>query len=110
MKVKQSAKIAELRQALIEAGIIALHDQAVALGIRRSTAWSILRRQHKASGLSAVTIRRMWRSSRLPAPARRVLQEYIEQKCSGEFGHSQSTIRVFRAQLGKICEHKSLSS
>ena len=98
-KAKQSAKIAELRQALIDAGITALEDQAVALSIRRSTAWTVLRRQHKASGLSAATIRRMWRSHRLPAPARRVIQEYIEQKCAGEFGHSKSKIRLFRAQL-----------
>jgi hypothetical protein len=101
-KAKQSAKIAELRQALIEAGITALDHQAVALGIWRSTAWTILRRQHKASGLSAATIKRMWRSPRLPAPARRVIQEYIEQKCAGEFGHSKSKIRLFRAQLGKM--------
>ena len=86
----------------MEAGITALDEQAVALGIWRSTAWTILRRRNKASGLSAATIKRMWRSPRLPATARRVIQEYIEQKCAGEFGHSKSNIQLFRRQLGKV--------
>jgi hypothetical protein len=101
-KAKQSDKIAELRQVLIDAGFVALDDQAVALGIWRSTAWAILRRKHKPSGLSAMTIKRMWHSPHLPTPARRVIQEYIEQKCAGEFGHSKPRIRLFRAQLGKM--------
>jgi bifunctional non-homologous end joining protein LigD len=37
-------------------------------------------------GLSAATIKRMLRSTHLPEPARRVIQEYIEQKCAGESG------------------------
>jgi hypothetical protein len=101
-KAKQSAKIAELRQVLIDAGFIALDEQAAALGIWRSTAWTIFRRGHKASGLSAVTIKGMLRSPHLPTAARRVIQEYIEQKCAGEFGHSEPRIRLFRAQLGKM--------
>jgi hypothetical protein len=99
-KAKQSAKIAELGQVLIDAGFVALDEQAVALGIWRSTAWTILRRKQKVSGLSAATINRMLRSPHLPAPARRVIKEYIEQKCAGEFGHSKSRIRGFRAQIG----------
>jgi hypothetical protein len=100
-KAQQSAKIAELRQALIDAGITSLEDQAAALGIWRSTAWTILRRKHKVSVLSASSIKRILRSPHLPESARRVIQEYIEQKCAGEFGHSKSRIRVFRVQLGK---------
>jgi len=100
-KAKETAKIAELQQALIDAGISTLDDQAVALGIWRSTAWTILRRKRKAaSGLSAPTIKRMWRSPSLPALARRVIREYVDQKCAGEFGHRKSRLRSFRAQLG----------
>src|SRR4029079_15982375 len=76
-KAKQSAKIAELRQVLIDAGFVALDEQAAALGIWRSTAWTVFRRGHKASGLSAVTLKRMLRSPHLPTAARRVIQEYI---------------------------------
>jgi len=107
-KAKESAKIAELEQVLIEAGFVALDAQAVALGIWRSTAWTILRRKQKVSGLSAATIKRMLRSPHLPASARRVIQEYIEQKCAGEFGHSKSRLRLFRAQIGKPSENKGM--
>jgi hypothetical protein len=85
-KAKQSFKIAELRETLVSAGFDALDDQAAALGISRSTAWTILNSQHKSSGLSAATIRRILQSPQLPPGARRVLMDYIEQKCAGEFG------------------------
>ena len=100
-KAKQSFKIAELRETLVAAGFDALDDQAAALGISRSTAWTILNSQHKSSGLSAATIRRILRSPQLPPRAQRVIMEYIEQKCAGEYGHSKLRIRLFRARLGK---------
>jgi hypothetical protein len=64
MKARQSAKIRELGQALIDAGL----RQADALGLRRSTAWTILKTRHKSTGLSAAIIERMLGSS---APATR---------------------------------------
>jgi hypothetical protein len=100
-KAKQGAKIGELRRTLTDAGFGTLDEQAVALGIVRSTAWTTLKCQHKASGLSATTIKRMWRSPNLPASARREDKEYIEQKCAGEFGHSESRIRLFRVGLAQ---------
>jgi hypothetical protein len=98
----QSAKIGELRQALIYAGFVTLDEQAIALGVSRSTAWTILRSTHKASGLTAATIKRILRSPQLPPRARRVIHEYIKQKCAGEFGHNQSTMRLFRVRLAKM--------
>jgi hypothetical protein len=63
--------------------------------------WTILRIKQKAAGLSAATIKRMLRSARLPSPARRVIQEYVEEKCAGDYGHSMSSIRMFRARIGQ---------
>jgi hypothetical protein len=52
-KARQSIKIREFGAALRRAGINSLDAQARALGLKRSTAWTILNAGHKASGLSA---------------------------------------------------------
>jgi hypothetical protein len=57
MKAKQSSKIRKIGEALIAAGFRALDEQADALGLSRSTTWTILKGNHKNSGLSAATIR-----------------------------------------------------
>ena len=72
MKARQSAKIRELGQVMIDVGLRSLEEQANALGLPRSTAWTILKTCHKSTGLSAAIIERMLRfplSSR-HAPAR----------------------------------------
>ena len=51
MKERQRSKIAEIGIALVEAGIVTLNEQATALGLSPSTAWSILKPGHKSSGL-----------------------------------------------------------
>ena len=51
--VRQRAKIAEIRVALVEAGLVELNDQVAALGSPRSTAWSIIEPGHKTSGLGS---------------------------------------------------------
>ena len=99
MKARQCAKIGELRQALLDAGFISLDQQAAALGLSRSSAWSLLKSAHKASGLSASTIRRMLNSPTLPPKARHVIEDYVERKCSGTYGHREHRLRRFRAQL-----------
>ena len=50
MKARQSAKIRELGQVLIDVGLRSLDEQADALGVPRSTAWTILKRVTKAMG------------------------------------------------------------
>jgi hypothetical protein len=98
-KARQSAKLRELRQALIEDGCAGLCKQAAALGIHRSTAWVVLNGMYKASGLSASVIDRMMSSPKLPSQARRILQEYIREKSGGLYGHDQKRVRVFRDKL-----------
>jgi hypothetical protein len=75
MKARQSAKIRELGQALIDTGLRTLDAQTDALGLSRSTAWTILKTCHKTSGLSAAIIERILGSSKLPPRARAIIVE-----------------------------------
>ena len=95
----QSAKIRELRQALVASGFPTLGQQAMALGLSRSTAWTVLKGNHKGSGLSAAIIKRMLASPQIPAVAKKILLEYIEQKCAGAYGHSKERVREFQTQI-----------
>lgn len=99
IKLLQCTKIAELRQALFIAGFRSLDSQALALGLRRSSTWSVLRAQHKSSGLTASTIRQILSSSKLPGEARQVVEQYVAQKLAGAFGHDKKQLRRFRAGL-----------
>jgi len=99
MKARQCAKIGELREALLDAGLVSLDKQAAALGLSRSTAWALLKSSHKGSGLSASTIKRMLNSPALPPRARHVIEDYIERKSTGTYGHREHRLRMFRAQL-----------
>jgi hypothetical protein len=66
-RAQQSSKIKELAEAVKFAGFLTLDEQAKALGLSRSTAWTIRRASHKASGLSASIINRMLVAPELPA-------------------------------------------
>ena len=88
MKERQCGKLQALRQALIDAGFQSLDQQAAALGLCRSTAWTVVQGQHKASGLSAAIVNRIMASPRLPQSASTVLLEYIKEKAAGVYGHS----------------------
>ena len=63
---KQSSKIQDIADALIASGYKTLDEQAKALGIHRSTAWTIIKNKHKLGRLSAKTIRRILSNSKLP--------------------------------------------
>jgi hypothetical protein len=99
MKAQQSSKIKELRDVLVTAGFSTLDRQAAVLGLSRSTTWTVLRGNHKNSGLSATIINRMLRSPRLPAPVRIKIVEYIKEKAIGLYGHSESQRQKFAARL-----------
>jgi len=98
-KANQAAKIAELRRALELAGLHSLDAQAEALALCRSTTWAILKRDYKASGLTAAVIKRMLSAPRLPREVRQVIEEYVEQKASGAYGHSTKQCRAFHDQF-----------
>ena len=52
MKARQSIKIKEIKSALIESGYVTLDQQAKALGLARSTTWTIIKGSYKNSGFS----------------------------------------------------------
>src|SRR5262245_40990520 len=83
MKARQGSKIRELVEAVKSAGFLTLNEQAKALGLPRSTAWTIRKASHKASGLSASIINRMLAAPELPALPRIKILEYVEEKAAG---------------------------
>jgi hypothetical protein len=90
VKARQSSKIREIAEALITAGFISLDAQAKALGLPRSTAWTILSAEHKATGLSARIICRMLSSNRLPLLVRAKILEYAEERAAGIYGGTET--------------------
>jgi hypothetical protein len=99
MKARQFSKIRELAEAVKSAGFLTLDEQAKALGLSRSTAWTIRKASHKASGLSASIINRMLTTPELPPLARTKILEYVEEKAAGLYGGSRSERRKFAARL-----------
>src|SRR6266576_2149743 len=70
MRARHSSKIQQLKAALEAAGYRGLDQQANALGLSRSTTWTIVAGKHKTSGLSAITVKRMLQNPKLPAAVR----------------------------------------
>jgi hypothetical protein len=99
MKTRQASKIRELGDALITSGFVTLDQQARALGLCRSTTWTILKGNHKTSGLSASVINRMLAAPQLPPLVRLKILEYIEEKAAGLYGHGKTQLRRFAARL-----------
>ena len=87
LKARQAAKLREVGEALRAAGFSTLDKQADALALCRSTAWTVLQANHKASGLSAALIKRILAAPKLPASVREKLLEYVEEKAAGLYGH-----------------------
>ena len=65
------------------------HPQTKALGVPRSTAWTILQARHKNYGLSEKLIKRMLASQHLPPLVRSKIIEYREEKTAGLYGGPQ---------------------
>src|SRR5258706_10687090 len=99
IKARQSSKIRELGDALAVAGLFGLDEQASALGLSRSTTWTILKGQHKSSGLSATIINRMLAAPRLPPLVRTKILEYVAEKSAGRYGDSRARLSRFTARL-----------
>lgn len=98
-KARQSVKIRQLGEALVAAGYRRLDEQAKALGLPRSTAWTILKANHKNSGLSVLVINRMLAAPELPSTVRARIFEYIEEKSAGLYGDSKVRAQRFHDRL-----------
>src|SRR5215475_2842088 len=72
----RKTKIQDITKALISSGYTSLDQQAQALGVHRSTAWTIIRNKHKLGRLSAKTIDRILSNPQTPPPVRVVIRQY----------------------------------
>jgi hypothetical protein len=97
-KAKQASKLEEIREALKAAGCDTTAKQAIAMGVGRSTAYALLNLDKRA-GPSAKVIKRILASPNVPPVARRKVEQYVEEKISGLYGHSKPRTRAFRDQL-----------
>jgi hypothetical protein len=73
--------IQHISDALIACGYIGLDQQAKALGIHRSTAWTIIKRKHKLGRLSTKTTNRMLANPELPPSVRAIVHRYLTERC-----------------------------
>jgi hypothetical protein len=69
-----------IADALIASGYTSLDKQAKALGLPRSTAWTIVHAKHKVDRLSAKVSARMLENPRLPPLVRATLQQYLAER------------------------------
>jgi hypothetical protein len=69
-----------IADALISSGYTSLDQQAKALGLPRSTAWTIVHAKHKVDRLSAKVSARMLENPRLPPLVRATLQQYLAER------------------------------
>ena len=97
-KEKQVLKLAEIREALVAAGYNTTAKQAAVLGVGRSTAWWLLNHDKRA-GPSTGVIKRILSSPNVPPAVRCKVEEYIEDRIDGLYGHSESATRTFRNQF-----------
>ena len=95
----QGKKIEEICKTLVACGLVALDDQAQALGLCRSTTWTLLRGTHKSSGLSASTVNKILSAPRLPASVRLKVLEYVAEKVTGEYGDRSHRLRAYVRRL-----------
>ena len=98
-KLRQSAKIREIGEALVASNLYTLDRKSEVLGLSRSTTWTLLQGNHKSSGLSVTIINRMLEAPALPSQVRLKVIEYVEEKAAGHYGHSKPVRRRFVNRL-----------
>jgi predicted DNA-binding transcriptional regulator AlpA len=76
----RKVRLQQIAQALIACGYTKLDNQAKALGVSRSTAWTIINTKHKLGRLSTKTTKRILANPETPPPVRVVIQEYLAER------------------------------
>jgi hypothetical protein len=71
--------IEAIAEALKSSGYRSLDQQANALGLHRSTAWTIIRNKHKIGRLSKKTTNRILTNPETPRAVRVVIQRYLAE-------------------------------
>lgn len=78
--------IQDITEALISSGYTSLDRQAKALGLHRTTTWTIIKNKHKLGRLSTKTIERIIANPETPPLVRSAVQEYVAEKTrDGEY-------------------------
>ena len=86
-----SIELARISEALISSGYTSLDEQAKALGIGRSTAWTITKNKHKLGRLSAKTIDRILNNPETPPSVRAIVQQYASARAITGYKKSNQT-------------------
>jgi hypothetical protein len=77
---RRRASIQEIVNALVAAGYLSLDKQAKALGVHRSTAWTIIGARNKLGRLNAKTIGRILANSETPETVRTLVLRYLDEE------------------------------
>jgi hypothetical protein len=80
---KYPTKIQDIAEALVAEGYRSLDEQAEALGVHRSTAWTIMKTKHKVDRLSRKTTNSMLANPALPPTVRIVVLQYLTERSDG---------------------------
>ena len=98
-----AVRLQHISEALIASGYTRLDQQAKALGVNRSTAWTIVNTKHKLDRLSTKTTKRILANPALPPSVRFVMQRYLAER-------SKALARRAKRRLvpshGTTCENK----
>ena len=76
----RAISLQDISEALIECGYTKLDKQAKALGVHRSTAWTIVNVKHKLGRLSSKTTSRILENPETPPAVRNVVQQYQDER------------------------------
>src|ERR1043165_347075 len=80
---KYPTQIQDIAEALIAEGYRSLDAQAKALGVHRSTAWTIMKTKHKRDRLSLKTTNSMLANPELPPSVRMIVLQYLTERSDG---------------------------
>jgi hypothetical protein len=100
-RARQTVKIKELAETLEAAGCVSLDEKAHALGLSRSTTWTILKAKHKNYGISAGVLNRVLRKPDLNSRVRAKIMEYVQEKAAGSYGHNDTQLQRFIGCLAR---------
>jgi hypothetical protein len=92
---EQRTALQQIGAALIACGYTSLDAQAQALGVPRSTAWTIVKSKHKLGRISVRVMIQMLSNPELPPQVREAVENYAatRETVSKENGRRRSAIR-----------------
>ena len=80
MPPKHTVKLQHISEALIASGYTSLDEQAKALGVHRSTAWTIIKAEHKCGRLNTKTTQQILANPETPPAVRAVIEKYLAER------------------------------